>query len=139
MQTMHNKFYNLLSKWRFYVSLQFLFIALLNIIGHVRAESSIHRIFESHFVETVMFFVVTIIAFPSGILALLSLGANPAHVFGQLIFFIIPAIYYPLFIYTLWYIAHQRKNWRKYALALLIFMLLSFGGCSTYIEFGVMT
>ncbi len=119
----------LITKRWFWINFQFLLIIVLNVIGHIQAGNSFNQIFHK---LGAMFWmlVVTIIGFPSGIFFFFIKELRDLPILPQ----ITAAIYYPLFLFLVWYITKQKRNWRLIAIGLIIFMVLSFIGCSKVIE-----
>jgi len=128
---MKEKFFKLVSKWRFWLSFQFLLIFVLNIIGHLREGNTLDRIFGSRLGEAFIGFIGTVLGFPSGIYFFFT---DDTKIHGTFITYVLPAIYYPLFFILVWYITKQKRNWKLIALGLILFMFLSFGGCSRVVE-----
>jgi hypothetical protein len=122
----------LITKWRFWIGFQFLLIIILNIIGHLREGNGLIEIFGYGSGMTLAGFIGTILGFPLGIYFLLVVRARLIDV-GVWIY-VLPAIYYPLFFTLVWYITKQKRKWKFLAIILILFMLLSFGGCSKVVE-----
>ena len=138
---MKEKNFKIVSKWRFWLSFQFLLIILLNIIGHVREGNTFDRIFGSRLGEAFVGFIGTILGFPSGIYFLFTDDTKLMNTWlhGRFIAYILPAIYYPIFFLSVWYITKQKRNWKLITIGLILFMILSFGGCSRIVEIPLIT
>lgn len=124
--------FSFLKKWRFWIGFQIFLIVVLNIIVFIVAKpanipaDSLERI-ELTFVN----FCFTLLGFPMGIYFLFhGKGGAVSGFFGIFFAYILPIIYYPAFLSLVWYIAKGKKHWRWISTGLLIFMLLSFGGCA---------
>ena len=133
---MKERIFKIIDQRRFWFSFQLSLIFLLNIVGHIREGNTPQRIFGSRLGEAFLGFVGTILGFPSGMYFLFTdqtrgLSKGPLSLF---IAYIIPAIYYSAFFFSVIYIAKHKKYWRIVAICLLIFMLLSFAGCSRVVE-----
>ncbi|MFC1722725.1 hypothetical protein ACFL0V_01170 [Nanoarchaeota archaeon] len=128
-------FWKIVTNWKFLLSLQSALIILLYIIGNIRSFEENSKIFISRIPEAIVNLVGTILGFPSGIYFLFTTKRIFAGgITGALVAYLVPLVYYSLFIVGLVYIAKKKKYFKKIALVLFIFMLLSFAGCSRVIE-----
>ncbi|MEK7451728.1 MAG: hypothetical protein AAB664_00140, partial [Patescibacteria group bacterium] len=110
---MKEKLLQLVTKWRFWLSFQFLLILILIIIGHVRERNALDRIFGSRFGEAFIGFIGTILGFPSGIYFFFTEKIPNNSVFMA---YVLPAIYYPIFFFLVWYVTKQKRNWKLIAI-----------------------
>lgn len=128
---MKEKFLNTINKPRSWFLFHAILILALNIIGHIRAENTLHEMYVN-LGETCVGFVGTILAFPLGIYFFFA--DQMRGIFSSLIVLLIPALYYPAFFILVSRITTYKKYWKVVALCLLAFMLFSFAGCSRVVE-----
>lgn len=129
---MKEKIFSLFRKWPFWIGLQASLIFLLNIVGNVRAENTLHALSRN---LGAMFgnFLFTFLGFPSGIYFLFHDSRVPGIL--QVFFaYLLPLFYYSVFLFLVSYITKEKKHWKWMAIGLLVFMLLSFGGCARVID-----
>lgn len=130
---MKESFFSLIKKWPFWIGLQISLLALLTLIGTIRAGNSFHALF-TRYEEGLVNILATILGFPSGIYFLFHPQGSPSGLLGIFFAWVVPALYYPTFLFLVWYITKEKENWKWIAVGLLAFLLLSFGGCARVIS-----
>lgn len=130
---MKKESFSFLRKWQFWIGFQVFLIVLLNILVLLNAGPENTPTDPLQKTE-LMFFnaCMTILGFPTGIYFLFHEARGAVSGFSESFFaFVLPIIYYPVFLSLVWYITKGKKYWNWISVGLLIFMLLSFSGCAS--------
>ncbi len=122
-----DRIWNFLYKPKFWVLFQFLLFVLLFVIGSIRGNNFSHDV--RLILEFLIMFAAVIVGFPLGVFYLYD------NNFKFLTLFITSAyyIFFALFLFRI--LPRKTILTRIVAVSLLLFMVLSFAGCSRVINF----
>src|SRR3989338_10277833 len=125
---MSQKLEILLKKRWFLVSLYFLFLAILVVIGYFRTPG-----LNKNILALAIHLVLVAVGFPSGYLLLLNPSSSPID--GYVIILVNLIIFYSYFFFAIFFAPKYSKYYSWFLMGLFLMILVNFIGCARDIDF----